>query len=143
VFAGEQISGWWRPEHDIRWHPAMIEALDARVHFGKGGAQVWYASSWVRAERETPVTLIVHSMPQSRVRLTLDDAKVFDGESKKEVAGAWLTSSLPATLTAGWHRLQLRTYAWGYGSAKAGIAIDAPLERLWGLSCSGRPPEGK
>jgi len=71
----------------------------------------------------------------------LDDVKIFDNESKKEIANAWLTSTVPVTLTPGWHRLQIRTYAWGYGSAKAGIAIDAPLEKLWGLSCSGRPPQ--
>lgn len=141
VFTGEQLTGYWNPVREARWQPAEVEALDARVHFGKGGAQVWYATAWVRAEAETPVNLIIHSMPQSRVRLTLDDVKIFDGESKKEVANAWLTSTVPATLTPGWHRLQIRTYAWGYGSAKAGIAIDAPLEKLWGLGCSGRPPQ--
>lgn len=101
---------------------------------------MWFASAWVRAETETPVKLIIHGMPQSRVRLTLDDAKLFDGEAKQEVGNAWLTATVPATLTPGWHHLQICAYAWGYGSAKAGIAIDAPVERLWGLSCSGRPP---
>ena len=143
VFTGAQVTGWWKGEREVRWQTAEVEALDARVHLGKGGAQVWYATSWVRAETETPVNVIIHNMPQSRVRLLLDDEKIFDDQSKKEVGNAWLTSTVPVTLKPGWHRLQLRTYAWGYGSAKAGIAIDAPLEKLWGLRCSGRVPEGK
>ncbi len=141
TFTGDQLTGYWNPVREARWQPTEVEALDARVHFGKGGAQVWYATAWVRAEAETAVSVIIHNMPQSRVRLTLDDVKIFDNESKKEIANAWLTSTVPVTLTPGWHRLQIRTYAWGYGSAKAGIAIDAPLEKLWGLSCSGRPPQ--
>ena len=142
VFSGAQITGWWKAEREVRWQPAEVEALDARVHLGKGGAQVWYASAWIRAETETAVKFIVHSMPQARVRLTLDDTKLFDDSAKQDTGtDAWMTASVPATLTPGWHRLHLRTYAWGYGSAKAGVAIDAPLERLWGLSCSGRPPQ--
>jgi hypothetical protein len=34
----------------------------------------------------------------------------------------------------------MRTFDWGYGSVKVGVAIAAPLERLWGLGCSGQPP---
>ncbi len=143
VYSGELIAGWWRAEREVRWRATAIAPLDARVHLGAGGAEAWYGCAWVRAERETPVTLIVHSMPQARVRLSLDGAKLFDGEAKQELHGAWLTANVPATFTPGWNRLQLRTYAWGYGAAKAGIAIDAPLERLWGLSCSGHPPSGK
>jgi hypothetical protein len=142
VFTGGQLTGYWKPEPEARWRPAEVEELDARVHFGKGGAQVWYANAWVHVDSETPVTLVVHSMPQGRVRLSLDGRKLFDGESKSETGrNAWLTSQVPAMLTPGWHRLQLRTYCWGYGSVKAGLAIDAPLERLWGLRCSGRPPQ--
>ncbi len=141
VFSGEQITGWWKPEREVRWQPRQIEELDAHLALGKGGAQVWFATAWVRAEVATQVHLIVHSMPQSLVRLTLDDTTLFDGMAKKEVGNAWLTTSVPATLTPGWHRLQLRTFAWGYGSAKAGMAIDAPLEALWGLLGTGRPPE--
>jgi len=140
VFTGAQTAGWWKPERDVRWQPAEVAALDARVHLGNGGAQVWYATAWVRAEIATPVTLIVHSMPQSRVRLRLDDVTLFDDLAKHESGNAWLTAKVPATLAPGWHRLQLRTYAWGYGTAKAGIAIDAPMEQLWGIRGSGQPP---
>lgn len=29
-----------------------------------------------------------------------------------------LTATVPATLTPGWHRLQIRTYNWGYGATR-------------------------
>ena len=140
VFTGEQIAGYWKAEREVRWQPAEIEELDARLKLGKGGAQVWFATAWIRADAETPVQLIVHGMPQALIRLTLDDHKLFDGMPKKEVGNAWLSTAVPATLTPGWHRVQLRIFDWGYGSARVGLAIDAPLEKLWGLSCSGRPP---
>lgn len=142
TFGGAQIAGYWKDPREVRWQPADVADLDARVHFGKGGAQVWYASAWIRAAAETPVRLTIHGMPQSRIRLSLDGATLFDDSAKDATArNAWLTASVPATLTPGWHRLQLRTYAWGYGSAKAGVAVSAAPELLWGLRCSGRPPK--
>ncbi|MBA3937122.1 MAG: hypothetical protein H0X38_06645 [Planctomycetes bacterium] len=141
VFSGAPITGWWKAEREVRWQPTEVEALDSRLLLGKGGAQVWYASSWVHAEVATPLTVIVHSMPQARVRLTLDDAVLFDGMAKKETAESWLSAAVPTTLTPGWHRVQLRSYDWGYGSTRMGVALAAPLERLWGLGCSGRPPQ--
>ena len=80
-------------------------------------------------------------MPQALLKLTLDDVDVYNGMAKTEVGNAWLTASVPVTLKPGWHRLQIRAFDWGYGSTRAGIAIDAPLEKLWGLSCSGQPPQ--
>lgn len=143
VFTGEQIGGYWKPEREVRWQPLEIEELDARLKLGKGGAQVWFATAWVRADAETPVQLIVHGMPQCLIRMTLDDEKLYEGSPRKEVGNAWLTTAVPATLKPGWHRVQMRIFDWGYGSARVGLAVDAPLEKLWGLSCSGRPPQGK
>jgi hypothetical protein len=140
VFTGEQIAGYWNPEKEVRWRSAAIEPLDARVWLGKGGAQVWYTTAWVRADVATPLTFIVHSMPQSQVRLALDDHQIFDGVATVEVGNAWLTAMTQATLAPGWHRVQMRTFDWGYGPSRVGLALDAPLERLWGLSCSGHPP---
>ena len=48
VFTGAQITGWWPPEREVRWRPADIEDLDARLLLGKGGAQVHLLS--VRAQ---------------------------------------------------------------------------------------------
>ena len=82
-------------------------------------------------------------------RMTIDDQKLFDGMPKKEVSGAWLTSTVPTTLKPGWHRVQMRIFDWGYGAARVGLAIDRPaacrgngasvcnggrcLRRLWHL----------
>jgi hypothetical protein len=143
VFTGDPIAGWWAPEREVRWRAAEIQALDARVWLGTGGAQVWFASAWVRADTQIPVALVVHSMPQARVRLTLDGTTVFDGEATQPHGEAWLTASVPATLAPGWHRVQARTYDWGYGTSRVGVAIDAPRDLLWGVSCSGRPPAGR
>jgi hypothetical protein len=140
TFTGPMISGWWKPENNARWLPATVAELDARVHLGRGGAQVWYATTWIRAEAATEVQMIIHSGPQARIRVNLDDKQVFDGQAKKEEGNAWLSSTVPVTLSPGWHRLQIRTYAWGYGSAKAGVAIAAPLEQMWGLRAAGQPP---
>jgi hypothetical protein len=141
VFSGEMLSGWWGQARESRWQPASVADLDARVHMGKGGAQVWFATSWVRAETATAANLLVHGMNQGRVRVTVDDQQVYDGEPKAaSVAHAWTRESLPITLPAGWHRIQLRSFSWGYGHAKAGIAIDAPIDQLWGLRLSGSPP---
>ena len=141
VFKGAMISGWWPTEAEARWKPAEIEPLDARLYLGKGGAQVWYATTWVHAEAQMPIQFIVHSMPQARVKLAIDGAVLFDGLAKQEIGNAWLTTTVPTTLATGWHRVQLRTFDWGYGTEKVGLAIDAPLEALWGIRCTGHQPE--
>lgn len=144
VFTGDQLIGWWKGGDKFRWQPAEVAELDARVHLGRGGAQVWFATTWVHTAEELTTTLVIHSMPQARVRLWLDEQVLFDGEAKTETGrGPWLTTDVKATLAPGWHRLQLRTYDWGYGTVKAGIAIDAPTEKLWSVRCSGRPPQSR
>lgn len=141
VFTGPQIEGWWKPEREVRWRPAQVEALDTRLLLGNGGAQVWYATSWVHAASATPLTVVVQSMPQARIRLKLDDAVLYDGMAKTETGDACLTAAVPATLGTGWHRLQLRSYDWGYGATRMGVALAAPLERLWNLGISAQPPK--
>ncbi|MBA3936076.1 MAG: hypothetical protein H0X38_01310, partial [Planctomycetes bacterium] len=141
LFSGEQIAGYWKPASEVRWQPAEIEPVDARLKLGEGGAQVWFASAWIHADAATAVQFIVHGMPQALIRLTLDDRKLFDDKLTTEVGIAWMSATVPATLTPGWHRVQLRIFDWGYGAARAGLAIAAPLEKLWGIGCSGRPPQ--
>ena len=109
------------------------------------GGLVWLRSGAKKkdphAEAQMPIQFIVHSMPQARVKLAIDGAVLFDGLAKQEIGNAWLTTTVPTTLATGWHRVQLRTFDWGYGTEKVGLAIDAPLEALWGIRCTGHQPE--
>ena len=143
VFSGPDIVGWWPAVKDVRWQPATIADLDARVAMGMGAAQLWYADTWIRAATETAVTLQIQSKPQTRARLMVNDVMLYDNAPQiPSTTGvhAWLTTEVPVTLEPGWNHLRLRTYSWGYGAVKAGIAVLAPLDRLWGLRCTGRPP---
>lgn len=123
--------------------PASPTGLDDRLYLGKGAEQLWYAETWIRAEAETPVTLAIQTKPQTSVRALLNDTVVHD-DSAKNPSGkgnhTWLADSAPAVLRPGWNHIRLRTYSWGYGNVKAGLSEIAPLERLWGLRCSGQPP---
>jgi hypothetical protein len=137
VFTGAQTTGYWSPPSVVRWRPAEVNDLDGRLQFA-GGAQVWFASTWIRATVATPVSLVVRGQPQGRVRLRLDGQEVLaEVETGKAAA---FTTGLPAVLAPGWHWLQLRTWCVGYPPLKVGLVIDAPVDRLWGLRCSGRPP---
>lgn len=142
VYTGPQVTGFWPDPGQVQWQPVEVAKLDARVHLGKGGAQVWYAATWIHADTAMPVQLVIHSMPQAQVRMSLNDVTVFDDMATTETGrGPWLTTTVSTNLAPGWNRLQARTYCWGYGSVKVGASIIAPLDKLWGLRSSGRPPQ--
>lgn len=140
IFAGEQVAGWWKPGEEVRWRPAAVREMDNRVHLGRGGAQVWYATAWIHAAAATPVTFVLHSMPMAHMRLSLDGEVIYDGKPGRGEGPERWAADAPGNLVPGWHRVQIRTFCWGYGSAKAGLEVVAPRAVLWGLRCSGKPP---
>jgi hypothetical protein len=145
VFTGEQLAGYWPAQHELRWRPAAVADLDTRVVLGKGGAEAWFATTWVRTSAALPATLVVQGQPQAEVRLLMDGQQLFSGPCATDAGGGHhlMTARVPVTLQPGWHRFQLRSFCFGYAPLKAGLAIEAAPEQLWGLRLSGRPPAPK
>ena len=137
VFRGPLHRGYWPDPGAVRWKNATTADLDTRLTLG-GGAQVWYAATWIHVPEEMELEFQFQGHPMTPLRFFLNGRQVLSGE----ILGQRIirTASRNLTLRRGWNQVMLRGYCVGYSPSRAGLVLAGPPEKLWSLRLSAMPP---
>jgi len=140
VYGGEMIQGYWNDPRKVQWKPATVAELDNRVILGTG-AQTWYAATWIYAPAATDLEFQFQSSPQSYLRWFVNGTPVaMKGVAEEKAGPNHVQSRKTIPLRAGWNQVLLRAYCTGYSPFRAGLVLNGPPEKLWGIQLSATPP---
>jgi hypothetical protein len=142
-YAGEMVQGYWKDPRKVQWKPATVAELDNRVILGTG-AQTYYAATWIYVPAATELEFQFQDSPQAYLRWYVNGTQVpLKNATEEKVGPNHNAVRKTLTLQAGWGQVMLRGYCTGYSPFRAGLVLNGPTEKLWGIQLSANPPADK